>query len=52
MEGIVAPVAIIGGSTDIIVECSSSAHLILPKLTLVERSIVKNQLSYALFHVV
>ena len=52
MEGIVAPETVIGGFTDIIVECSSSAHLILSKLALVERSIVENQLSYALFHVV
>ena len=52
MKGIVAPETVIGGFTDIIVKCSSSDHLILPKITLIESSIVENQLSYALFHVV
>ena len=51
VKGVVAPEAIIGRLTDIIVECASPAHLILPKLTLVESSIVENQLSFALFHV-
>jgi hypothetical protein len=52
VEGIIAPKAIVSRFTKIIVEYSLSTHFIFLKLSFIEGSIVKDQLSFAFFHVV